>query len=78
MKSIEYYCGADFDPRCGQELTAAQWLRRKINAAKQLKHDLVHLGWRERDGIRINRIAKAIEDWEAQFNEIFGLEKEIE
>ena len=40
MKSIEYYCDEDFDPTVGQELSAPQYLIRKINAAKELKNKL--------------------------------------
>lgn len=69
MRSVEYYCGPEFDPRIGQELSAAQYYMRKIHAAKKTKI-IVDLTM-PLDGIRSNRIAEAIEDWQAQYNEIF-------
>jgi len=69
MRNIEYYCGPEFDPRIGQELTAAQYYLRKIEAAKETKV-MVDLS-EPLDGVRSNRIAYAIDDWKAQYNEIF-------
>lgn len=73
MRNIEYYCGQDFDPRVGQELSAAQYYLRKIAAAKETKImvDLTE----PLDGIRSNRIAGAIEDWQIQLSEIFEKEE---
>lgn len=78
MKSIIYYCGPDFDPRCGQELSVPEWLKRKIHASQELHHYLAHLDYQHRNDKRINDIAKAIKDWETQYSEIFGLSKDIE
>lgn len=76
MKAIEYYCGPDFDPTVGQELSAPQYLMRKINAAKELKN---HLAIQHPiEGVRIGKIAIAISEWQLQFDEIFGKHKEIE
>jgi hypothetical protein len=75
MRHIEYYCGKDFDPRCGQELSAPEWLLKKIRAAKETKME-VDLTY-PLDGIRSNRIAGAIEDWRIQYDEIFGTFKEM-
>lgn len=49
---------------------------RKINAAKELKNklNLQH----PIDGVRIGRIAIAIDEWQQQFDEIFRKHKEIE
>ena len=73
MRNIEYYCGPDFDPRVGQELSAPQYYLRKIAAAKGTKImvDLTE----PLDGIRSNRIAGAIEDWQMQYDEIFEKEE---
>ena len=78
MKSIVYYCGENFDPTCGQELTAPQWLQRKILASQELHHYLAYLDYQYRNEKRINDIAEAIKDWEIQYSEIFGLSKDIE
>lgn len=60
----------------GQELSAAQYLMRKINAAKELRN---HLAIQHPiDGVRIVRISNAVDDWKYQFDEIFGKHKEIE
>ena len=78
MKSVEYYCGEEFDARCGQELTAVQWLHRKITNAKELLNTLAQADYQERDGIRIKRISDALKDWRQQIDEIYGLERDIE
>lgn len=78
MKSIVYYCGENFDPSCGQELSAVQWLQRKILHARELHHYLAHLDYQYRNDKRINDISKAIKDWETQLDEIFGHSREIE
>jgi fructose-1,6-bisphosphatase/sedoheptulose 1,7-bisphosphatase-like protein len=69
LENIEYYCGKDFDPRIGQELSAPQYYLRKIAAAKETKImvDLTE----PLDGVRSNRIARAIKDWQMQYDEIF-------
>lgn len=69
MKSIEYYCGKEFDPTCGKTLTADVWLLSKIEAAKRTKY-LVNVTT-PFDSIRSNRITSAIEDWTKQYNEIY-------
>lgn len=78
MKSIEYYCSHYFDPRDAQELSAPQFLQRKINAGRQTVNDLMKVNFMERDGLRIKRIADAVLDWKKQYNEIYGIETEIE
>ena len=78
MKSIEYYCGADFDARCGQELTASEWLYRKVSSANILLQQLVQVDYTIRDGLRIKRVSDALKDWRQQIDEIYGLEREIE
>ena len=71
IRPITYYCGEEFDPRVGQELSAPQWLLRKITAAKALKIALSVVS--PFDGVRNRRIAHAIEEWQAQFDEIYGI-----
>jgi len=78
MKTIEYYCGNEFDARCGQELTASSWLNRKILHGRQLLQELTQVDYEIRDWIRIKRVSNAIEDWKHQLDEIFGIETEIE
>lgn len=76
MKSIEYYCGSDFDPSCGQELDVPTWLQRKIRYAKDTKYDIDTTT--PFDSIRSNRIQVAIDKWQEQYDEIFGKSKEVE
>ena len=78
MKTIEYYCGEQFDVRCGEFLSAAQWLSKKIAYAHDLHYKLAHEHYELRDNVRIRRIDSAIKDWECQYNEIFGIESEVE
>lgn len=78
MRSIEYYCSNYFDPRDGQELTAPQFLARKISAGLQTIEDLISIDYMERDGVRIRRVANAVGDWKKQYNELYGIETEIE
>lgn len=78
MKSIEYYCSHYFDPRDAQELSAPQFLSRKISAGLATIEDLNNIDFMERDGTRIKRIADAVSDWKKQYNEIYGIELEIE
>jgi hypothetical protein len=78
MRSIEYYCSVYFDPRDGQELSAPQFLLRKIYAGKDTIDDLLEVDFMERDQVRIKKISDAISDWRKQFNEIYGIETEIE
>lgn len=78
MKSIVYYCDVDFDPSCGRELTAEQWLHRKIIHATELHHKLAHQSYLDRDDLRIKRIDIAIEKWREQLDEINGKGKDIE
>lgn len=78
MKSIEYYCSNYFDPRDAQELSAPQFLQRKIRAGNLTIQELCKVDYMQRDGVRIKRIADAILDWKRQYNEIYGIELEIE
>jgi len=78
MRSIEYYCSDYFDPRDGQELSAPQFLARKISAGQQTIEDLISVDYMERDGVRIRRVANAVGDWKKQYNELYGIETEIE
>ncbi len=78
MRSIEYYCGIHFDARSGQELTAVQWLTRKISASEMLVIELMEESWMYRDMNRVSRIIKAQADWKKQLNEIFGIQEEVE
>ena len=77
MRSIEYYCSSYFDPRDAQELSAPQFLKRKILAGKQTIEDLMNVHYMDRDTARINKIVKAAKDWQRQFNEIYGIEEEL-
>ena len=78
MRSIEYYCGKEFDSSCGRELSAEQWLHRKIIHATELHHQLAHVDYLDRDDLRISRIGKAIQLWRDMIDEINGKSKEIE
>jgi hypothetical protein len=78
MKSIVYYCGEDFEASCGRELSAEQWLHRKIIHATELHHQLAHVDYLDRDDLRISRIGKAIQLWRDMIDEINGKHKEIE
>lgn len=78
MRKIEYYCGADFDASIGRELTAEQWLHRKIIHATELHHKLAHQSYLDRDDLRIKRIDKALSYWREQLHEINGMSKDIE
>lgn len=78
MRSIEYYCSHYFDPRDGQELSAPQFLARKISAGLSTIEDLISVDYMERDGVRIRRVANAVGDWKKQYNELYGIETEIE
>lgn len=78
MKSVEYYCGEEFDVRCGQELTASEWLHRKISNGAILLQELVQVNYADRDGLRIKRVSDALRDWRQQIDEIYGLEREID
>lgn len=78
MRSIEYYCSHYFDPRDGQELSAPQFLARKISAGLSTIEDLISIDYMERDGVRIRRVANAVGDWKKQYNELYGIETEIE
>jgi len=78
VKSIVYYCGESFDASLGRELSAEQWLHRKIIHATELHHKLAHQSYLDRDDLRIKRIDKAIEYWREQLNEINGIHKDIE
>jgi len=75
MKSIIYYCGEAFDPSCGLELTAVQWLSRKLLHAKETKLKVDNTV--PFDPLRSNRIAEAIEDWQTQLFEIYGSSEEV-
>lgn len=70
MKSIGYYCSHYFDARTAISLSAPEFLRAKINAAKLTKFD-VDIA-QPFDSIRSNNIASAIEDWQGQLQEIYG------
>ena len=77
MKSIEYYCSSYFDPRDAQELSAPQFLQRKILAGNQTIADLMQVHYMDRDNVRINKIIKATKDWKRQLNELYGIEEEL-
>jgi len=78
MKKVEYYCGKDFNQRCGQERTAVQWLLAKVFSAEKLIEELLEEELMNRDLHRIKKIADAIIDWRFQIDEIYGIETEIE
>ena len=78
MKSVTYYCGESFDPSLGRTLTAEQWLYRKILHATELRHELAHQSYLDRDDLRIKRIGSAIEDWKEATQEINGISKDIQ
>ena len=78
MRSIEYYCGVDFDSSVGRSISAEQWLYRKIHSAEELHSQLAHMSYLDRDDLRIKRIASAIEDWRDMILEINGKSKDIQ
>lgn len=75
MRHIEYYCGPEFDPRCGQEMSVPEWLLKKIRHAKATK--IIVDSTFPLDGIRSNRIADAIDQWKKQYHEIFFESEEV-
>lgn len=78
MKSSVYFCGDNFDGMLLQELTYPQALQRKILWAEELVNELLEEDMFHRDGVRIFKAMKAIKQWQKQYNECFGLDKEME
>ena len=78
MRRTEYYLGHHFDPRDAQELTAPQYLIRKIRAGEHMVADLMFVHYMDRDMVRINRIVKAMKQWRLQLDEIYGITGDVE